>query len=704
MATAIVPGLRKPAAKRGERKLLLVAERKSHRAAASLKSQANNVRKLQAAALKCWQTDEEGAERLGHALVAVREAMKKLGRGKFTEWYRHHKMDENRVQYCIRKVEGKIKPKFWNLPSATLPEQYVAAPFSILEAQSPEWMARKKQWRAFGADCGHVRQLNEAHPQCSDAFARVSKFDPVLAEFVYRSYAPTNDNGGASVLDPFAGTAVKGIVASALGCDYTGCELEADQIKANQRDFRAAAKKGVALDGSKLSPPNWVKGNSENLDTLLPAGKKYDLVFTCPPYFDLELYSREKKNLSASASYEEFMLQYEKIFCQAAARLKQNRFLIVVVGEVRDEKTGFCWNFVGDNTVLFRRLGLKLYNHAILATSKGTAGSRAAQQFPNNRKLVSVHQHVLVFFKGENDESIPSQLGRIPKLVSPKPYPWVIRTTTEPRNGAPAPETPVTDSAALTPVEKYGNIFVKRDDLFTVAGVRGGKARTCLFLAQGATGLVTAGARSSPQINIVAHIAQHLGIPARCHAPEGELPAELIDAQSCGCEIIQHKAGHNSVIVARAREDAKARGWKEIPFGMECKEAIEHTRAQVRNLPSDVRRIVMPVGSGMSLAGVLWGLQDIGRAIPVVGVVVGASPLERLDTYAPSDWRQRVTLVESGSDYREAAAATFNGILLDPYYEAKAVHQGMVGGDLFWIVGVRRSVADQIDRHFPATP
>lgn len=63
----------------------------------------------------------------------------------------------------------------------------------------------------------------------------------------------------------------------------------------------------------------------------------------------------------------------------------------------------------------------------------------------------------------------------------------------------------------LTPVDKHGDYWMKRDDLYRVAGVCGGKVRTCWNLAQGAKGLVTAGSRSSPQCNIVAHIAQKLG-------------------------------------------------------------------------------------------------------------------------------------------------------------------------------------------------
>ncbi len=252
---------------------------------------------------------------------------------------------------------------------------------------------------------------------------------------------------------------------------------------------------------------------------------------------------------------------------------------------------------------------------------------------------------------------------------------------------------------ALTPIEEHGGILVKRDDLFSFAGVRGGKVRTCKFLAESVInvgaelrGLVTSGSRASPQINIVAHIARRIGVPCVAHAPLGKLSPELMDAASVGAEIVQHRAGYNNVIVARAREDAQSRGYTEIPFGMECQEAINQTSSQVTNLPSGPTRIVIAVGSGMSLAGVLWGLHYAHNDTPVLGVIVGASPRKRLDKWAPPEWSKKVELVRAPSDYHAAAPSNLLGELeLDPHYEAKCL-PFLRTGDLFWCVGIRNVI------------
>jgi 1-aminocyclopropane-1-carboxylate deaminase/D-cysteine desulfhydrase-like pyridoxal-dependent ACC family enzyme len=265
----------------------------------------------------------------------------------------------------------------------------------------------------------------------------------------------------------------------------------------------------------------------------------------------------------------------------------------------------------------------------------------------------------------------------------------------------------IDDPKALTPIEQRGDVWVKRDDKFVIAGVPGGKVRTCWHLSQGAKGLVTAGSRASPQVNIVAHIARHLGVPCRVHTPEGELSPEVLAAKAAGAEVVQHRAGYNSVIIARARDDAKARGWTEIPFGMDCQEAVEQTRKQVASLiplVDKIKRIVVPVGSGMSLSGILHGMLDYNIRIPVLGVAVGADPIKRLETYAPQSndedlyatgrelaWRDMVEMTRSEYDYHTPFKnPVWRGITLDPVYEAKAT-PFLKPGDLLWVIGIRQT-------------
>lgn len=247
----------------------------------------------------------------------------------------------------------------------------------------------------------------------------------------------------------------------------------------------------------------------------------------------------------------------------------------------------------------------------------------------------------------------------------------------------------------LTPVEPVGDMWVKRDDLFGIAGSGGGKVRSCWALATAAPkpeGLVTAGSRHSPQVNIVAGIARLLGIPCRVHVPAAaEQTPELLAAAAAGAEAVEWRPGHNSVIKARAAADAAERGWRLIPFGMECQEAIDQTASQVQGLPEGVKRIVVPVGSGMSLAGILAGLELAGLALPVLGVQVGASAAARLDKWSPG-WQARAEIVKAELPYEHSAPQPEGWPALDPIYEAKCMPY-LQPGDLLWCVGIRQTAA-----------
>src|SRR6185312_17506633 len=97
-----------------------------------------------------------------------------------------------------------------------------------------------------------------------------SIFDPVLCEIAYRWFCPPD----GTVLDPFAGGSVRGIVAAKLGRRYIGIDLRPEQIAAN-----AAQAQAITPDNA----PRWIVGDSRNLDNLLPADVQADLLFTCPP-------------------------------------------------------------------------------------------------------------------------------------------------------------------------------------------------------------------------------------------------------------------------------------------------------------------------------------------------------------------------------------------------------------------------------------
>lgn len=269
-----------------------------------------------------------------------------------------------------------------------LKEMFGENPFSILDTKSGLWQARKRNWIKLGIKSEVGRDAKTYHIQdwASDKGRTMpsdtSIFDPVLCELMYKWFCPS----GGAILDPFAGGSVRGIVANYLGFHYTGIDIRQEQVDSNREQ---------ALDILEVNnQPQWYVGDSNKV--LDDMNVDFDLVFSCPPYADLEVYSDLEGDIS-NMKYDDFLKAYESIIKKSCERLKKGGFAIFVVGEVRD-KNGNYYGFVPDTYSCFKKAGLHLYNEAILATSLASAALRASGNM-KSKKLVKVHQNILIFKK-----------------------------------------------------------------------------------------------------------------------------------------------------------------------------------------------------------------------------------------------------------------------------------------------------------------
>lgn len=308
-------------------------------------------------------------------------------------------------------------------PRAPLAERFLMPPFSVLNAREGEWQDRKRKWLALGikSELGRENdQYNSTMAKISDGMApelldrflssgeATSVFDPVLCELAYRWFCPPS----GVVIDPFAGGSVRGIVAAAMGLQYWGCDLRAEQLVANREQAAQILSKDVPQ-------PVWVCGDARNeLAQQADAPFGADFIFTCPPYFDLEIYSDLPEDLS-NMTWSHFCSAYYDIIEKACRRLKNNRFACFVVGHVRHKTTGADRNLPGITVQCFERAGLVYYNEAILVTCVGSLPVRCGMMFEATRKLGKTHQNVLIFLKG--DANIAAMRCRQSPVAPPQP-------------------------------------------------------------------------------------------------------------------------------------------------------------------------------------------------------------------------------------------------------------------------------------------
>ncbi|EHA4047095.1 TPA: chromosome partitioning protein ParB [Enterococcus faecalis] len=282
----------------------------------------------------------------------------------------------------IETLADKVKA---NPVNSNLFDSFLFPPFSYLDTKTKRWLDRKKQWKELGikSELGREDNLVFSANLQAPGLEGTSIFDPVLCELGYRWFTPKTKS---NIFDPFAGGSVRGIVAKVLGHNYTGIDLRAEQVSANYANAREIG----------LSDINWICDDSLDIDEHIE-NESQDLLFTCPPYADLEVYSDDERDIS-NMSYEEFAEAYSEILKRSARKLKDNRFAVVTISDVRDKK-GFYRDLTGLTKQAFSKEGLFFYNDMILLNTAGSAALRARQSM-NNRKVVRIHQNVLVFYKG----------------------------------------------------------------------------------------------------------------------------------------------------------------------------------------------------------------------------------------------------------------------------------------------------------------
>ena len=312
------------------------------------------------------------------------------------------------------------------IPSNLLSDRFIVPPFTVFDTKQGYWQSRKRDWinlgitSELGRDIGkHSTKDGRKTVQLAftrggdltepiegggkNRFGRVpqpaSIFDPVLCEITYKWFNVCNGN----ILDPFAGGSVRGIVAGAIKQSYFGCDLSEQQVVANRKNYKEISS---VYDG--IVEPIWVVGDSKNIGELF-SGKKFDLMFSCPPYYNLEVYSTNENDLSYKRTYKEFLDDYEHIINECYKLLNNDSFAIFVVSNLRDD-SGIYYDFVGDTIRAFEKSGFKFYNDAIVVNVAGTLPIRTPGQFNRSRKLGRQHQNYLVFYKG-NPDNIKDKFG-----------------------------------------------------------------------------------------------------------------------------------------------------------------------------------------------------------------------------------------------------------------------------------------------------
>ena len=212
-----------------------------------------------------------------------------------------------------------------------------------------------------------------------------SVLDPAACEIILKMFMPTD---GCRVYNPFGGGVQMGFVTGGCGYEYLASEIRQNQCDANNaicQDFYNT--KWIKSDTTKFTPK-----------------QKYDLIFSCPPYYKVEKYidydgKSPEGELNSFSTYEQFRDMLFEGYKNAIAAMNDNTFFVVMTGDSRDKDGGY-YGCEAEHELFFKQQGLHIYNRIVYLESEFTRRATAKKTL-NSRKYPKCEQKIYAFFKGD---------------------------------------------------------------------------------------------------------------------------------------------------------------------------------------------------------------------------------------------------------------------------------------------------------------
>lgn len=250
--------------------------------------------------------------------------------------------------------------------------------FVPLSIWQPNW-STVKELKEWVGDAGETRNLVGRKMALLGSKYTTSIFNPHLAQMILSAYCPTN----AKIYDAFGGGGTRGFIARQMGHEYIGVEIRLDEVsRIMKRQQELDVYFRIECSDSQFFD---IEENS------------YDFSYSCPPYYDLEVYSVIDGDMSNVSSYNEFLGMLKNSLATTFRGLKSGALCVWVVGNFRD-KHGELIHFNGDTIRLAKEIGFILHDELIFWGAAGIAAQRAGQ-FVANRKSVRVHEYIVIFKK-----------------------------------------------------------------------------------------------------------------------------------------------------------------------------------------------------------------------------------------------------------------------------------------------------------------
>lgn len=293
-------------------------------------------------------------------------------------------------------------------------------PTNIWNSAKGEWRLEKQKWNELIENAGMIAGVSNptyaSREGCWQKDGGLAKFatgealndgasvlDPFVCELILKLFMP---KAGKSIYNPFGGGVQMGFISGFYDYEYLSTEIRQNQCDANNAICNAYQMKNV----------KWIQADSS---TYFNETKKYDMIFTCPPYYLVEDYRdyegvKPERELNGLDTYDEFREMLFEGYSKAIDMLNDNCFFAIMVGDSRDPKTGGYYCAEAETEVFLKSKGLHVYNRIVYLETQFTRAMQTKNTI-KSRKLPKCEQKIILAFKGNtnNIQALFEDIGRL---------------------------------------------------------------------------------------------------------------------------------------------------------------------------------------------------------------------------------------------------------------------------------------------------
>ena len=178
------------------------------------------------------------------------------------------------------------------------------------------------------------------------------------------------------IFDPFAGWGERHLAIKNAGKNYTGFDISPHAI---EHAFKTYGVQNILANSLVNEIP------------------QHNGLLTCPPYWNLEKYKNDKKGIDHIKKWDDFLIQYEKIWKRCIEKAEKGAKYCIMVGDWRKNHKYYDLTFQTEK--ILSKYGMKPFDKIILSYKKISPIKLMLPQAKRLGYTVKVHQYLIVYEK-----------------------------------------------------------------------------------------------------------------------------------------------------------------------------------------------------------------------------------------------------------------------------------------------------------------